>query len=122
MAVAKDGRVWFASGPNITTDTSYGVAVWDGHKFTVYDPQKQLGMSEKLVQDLATLPDGRIVLAGRTTGLVLYDPATGKSTAMRGTSYLPSDRVSRIEVDRMVSPPALLVSTDAGVAVIRKLP
>jgi len=121
VAVAKDGRVWFASGPSITTDISYGVAVWNGHKFTTYDPQKDLGMGEKLVQDLAALPDGRLVLAGRTTGLVIYDPATGGHTALRGTAYLPSDRVTRIEVDRMVSPPAIIVSTDVGVAVLRKL-
>lgn len=119
-AVGKDGRVWFASGPAYTVDPAYGVAVWDGHKFTVLDPQKDLGLGERFVRDLAALPDGRIVLAGATTGLSIFDPATGRSTAIRGSALLPSDKVLRIEVDRMVDPPAILVSTDAGVAVLRK--
>jgi hypothetical protein len=122
VAVAKDGRVWFASGPAYTVDPAYGVAVWDGRKFTQLDPQEGLGMAEKSVIDLAALPDGRIVLAGPSTGLVVHDPGSGKSTPLRGTQWLPSDRVSRIAVDGMVDPPALHVATDAGAAVIRKLP
>ena len=121
VAVAKDGRVWFASGAGYG-DPAYGVAFWDGRKFTVLNPTSELGMAEPAVQDLVALPDGRMVLAGASTGLVVYDPASGSHTPLRGTQWLPSDHVLRLELDQMVNPPALHVATAAGVAVIRKLP
>jgi hypothetical protein len=62
------------------------------------------------------LPDGRIVLAGLTSGAAIYDPARGTSKALDG---LPSPHVHRLGVDAMVSPFALMVSTDAGAAVLR---
>ncbi len=121
VAVAKDGRVWFASSP-IAADPAYGVAVWDGHSFKVLDPVNDLGMAERSVRDLVALPDGRMVLAGPTTGLLIHDPIKGTNIPLRGTEWLPSDRVLRLELDQMVEPSALRVATSAGVAVIRNLP
>jgi hypothetical protein len=100
----------------------YGVAVWDGRLFRVYDPIAELGMGERNVRDLIALPDGRILLAGPTTGLLLWNPATGSRQQLRAPSWLPDDRVHRIELDTMVNPPALHVSTETGATVIRRLP
>ncbi|MBI3182946.1 MAG: WD40 repeat domain-containing protein [Myxococcales bacterium] len=122
VSVGADGRVWFASGPDGSDGFAYGVASWDGRKFTVYDPIGQLGMSEASVRDLVALPDGRIVLSGHRTGLTLWDPLTGSHQPLRAPSYLADDRVRRLELDRMVNPPALHVSTERGAAVIRVLP
>ena len=124
VSVAPDGRVWFASGNVYSTDKSYGIAVWDGKTFTTYDPTSAaVGMTENRTRDLIVLPDGRIVLAGFTTGLVLWNPATGAHTALNhAAGWIPDDNILRIELDAMVMPPALHVSTNAGAAVIRNFP
>jgi WD40 repeat protein len=122
VSVAPDGRVWFASGSYYGgTDQDYGVAVWNGQSFQVFDPVTSLGM-EKNVRDLIALPDGRIVLAGPRTGLLLWNPATGSRQTLRAPAWLPDDNVQRLELDTMVSPPALHVSTETGATVIRQLP
>ena len=79
-------------------------------------------MTESNVRDMVALPDGRLVLAGPNTGLVIWDPASGKHTAIRAGQGIPDDRVYRIEVDSMVDPPALHVATAGGAAVLRVLP
>jgi hypothetical protein len=117
VAVCPDGQVWFSSsGPQ--SGTSDTVAVWDGHKFRSF-PATSLGLGERAVRDVACLPDGRVVLAGFTTGAVVYDPAKGTSKPLPG---LPSGAVRDVEVDRMVTPPTLHVATAAGAAAIRLLP
>jgi hypothetical protein len=113
VSVCPDGRVWFAStGPTAVNDT---VAVWDGSAFRTFDA-RALGLGERGVQDLVCLPDGRIVLAGVTSGAAVYDPSSGASKPLDG---LPSQRVNRLGVDTMVAPYAVMVSTDAGAAVLR---
>ena len=79
-------------------------------------------MAEQAVRDIAALPDGRLVFAGPSTGLVLYDPASGARTVLRGRGYLPDDAVLRLEVDARSEPFALHVATKSGAAVLRKLP
>ena len=59
-------------------------------------------------------PVQRIQLLGR--------PASGKTTPLRAPTYLKDNRVQRLELDRMVNPPALLVATDTGASMIRVLP
>ncbi len=93
-----------------------------GKGFTYYDPVADLGMSEVAVQDIVALPDGRLVLAGPSTGLVFYDPATKKHVALRAGQGIPDDRVMQLELDTMVAPPALHVSTAGGAATIRVFP
>ncbi|GAC1343493.1 MAG: hypothetical protein NVS2B9_10760 [Myxococcales bacterium] len=122
VAVGKDGRVWFSSDPWNPADPALGVAVWDGKTFRSLDPQQDLGMAEQVVTDIAALPDGRLAFAGGSTGLVLYDPESGKRTALRGRGFLPDDRVLRLEVDARAEPFALHVATKSGAAVLRKLP
>ncbi len=123
VAVAVDGTVWFASeGLGGGTDgTDYGVASWNGRVFTYYDPPS-LGLGERKVRDLVALPDGRIVLAGPTAGIAIYDPAAKSSKTLRAGQGIPDDRVLRLELDTMVDPPALHVSTYGGAAVLRVLP
>jgi hypothetical protein len=116
VAVCPDGRVWFSSsGP----DTGNGdtVAVWKGRSFDTF-PAVRFGLGGS-VRDVVCLPDGRVALAGFHSGVVLHDPRTGGSTPVPG---LPSGTILDLEVDRMVSPPALHVATDAGAAVLRVLP
>jgi hypothetical protein len=71
------------------------------------------------VKDIECLPDGRVVIAGFHSGVVLHDPRTGASTPVTG---LPSGTILDVEVDRMIDPPALHVATDAGAAYLRVLP
>ena len=61
-------------------------------------------------------------MAGPTTGLVVWDPVSGKRTQIRSGNGIPSDQVYRLELDRMVDPPALHVATAGGAAVIRVFP
>jgi hypothetical protein len=118
-AVCPDGRVWFSSsGPESgTTDT---LAVWSGRSFRTYDPTA-LGLGGRALADVACLPDGRLALAGAGGGLVLWDPVSG-ATRRLGSDALPHERVLALEVDRMVSPPALHVATAGGAAILRVLP
>ncbi len=120
VAVCPDGRVWFSSrGPQ--SGTSHTVAVWKGRSFDTFSAAS-LGLGESAVADIACLPDGRVVLAGPGSGLVIHDPVSGTSKAVRAGSGIPSDDVVAIEVDRMVSPPELHVATGGGAAVLRVLP
>ncbi|HZX94481.1 MAG TPA: WD40 repeat domain-containing protein [Myxococcales bacterium] len=122
VAVTADGRAWFASGRTTTADAPRGLAAWDGKAFRYFDPQRDAGMAENDVRDMIALPDGRLVLAGANTGLVFWNPQTGVHTSLRAGAGLPDDHVFRIELDTMVSPPALYVATFAGAAALRKLP
>ncbi|HYS07975.1 MAG TPA: WD40 repeat domain-containing protein [Myxococcales bacterium] len=124
ITVTKDGKVWFSSGTlyNDPADVPYGIASYDGHQFTHYDPVRDLGMSESHIRDMIALPDGRLVVAGLSGGLVFWDPATGKHTTVRAGQGIPDDGVMRIQLDMMVDPPALQVATRGGAAVLRVLP
>ena len=121
VTVGKDGRVWFATTP-YSGEPAYGIAAWDGHQFTYFDPMRQAGLAETSVRDLVALPDGRLAVAGQSTGLVIWDPRTGASKAIRAGGGIPDDHVIRLELDTMVNPPALHVSTYGGAAVLRVLP
>jgi hypothetical protein len=117
VAVCPDGRVWFSSsGPD--NGPGHTVAVWKGRSFDTF-PASRFGLGGGAVRDVVCLPDGRVALAGQHSGVVLHDPRTGASTAVPG---LPSATILDLEVDRMVSPPALHVATSAGAAVLRVLP
>jgi hypothetical protein len=125
VAVTKDGTVWFASGIlfNEPDDVNYGLAAHVPHKgFTYYDPVKDAGLPEVNVRDMLALPDGRLVLAGLSTGLSIWDPATGKHVNIRAGQGIPDDHVLRVQLDTMVDPPALQVATKGGAAVLRVLP
>jgi hypothetical protein len=74
------------------------------------------------VRDVVALPDGRLVFAAPSTGLVVYDPATLAHVALRGRAVLPDDRVLRLDLDARVRPFALHVATAGGAAVLRTLP
>jgi hypothetical protein len=116
VTVCPDGRTWFGSAG--ATGVSQTVAVFDRTSFRTYDAS-QLGLGQPEVQDLVCLPDGRLVVAGRDAGAVVYDPATGTSRPLEG---LPGGRVIRLELDTMVSPPSLHVATSRGAAVLRTIP
>ena len=118
VAIGTDGRVWFASGRTTTNDQPRGLAAWDGAGFRYFDPVREAGLADADLRDLVALPDGRLALASASGGLVLWDPRSGKSTAVD----LPDRHVLRLELDQQVSPPTLYVSTWAGVAALRKLP
>jgi hypothetical protein len=131
-----DGLVWFASGPYAyqgdracsdggtqTGDRDLGIASYNPKTYDFnYYTGPGVGMAETNVRDMVALPDGRLVLAGPNSGLVFWDPKTNQRTTMRGGSGLPSDRVMRLELDTMVNPPALHVSTGGGAVSIRVFP
>jgi hypothetical protein len=135
VAVTKDpqtgqDKVWFSSGIiyGDAGDVNYGVAAYLQHPgvgeqmWTYYDPINDIGMAESNVRDLVALPNGDLVLAGPTTGLVVWNPNTRKHVSIRAGNGIPSDEVYRLEVDTMVNPPALHVATAGGAAVLRQIP
>ncbi|HET6436807.1 MAG TPA: WD40 repeat domain-containing protein [Anaeromyxobacter sp.] len=120
VAVCPDGRVWFgSSGPDDGLTTT--LAVYDGSSFT-YLAASQVGLPETTIRDLVCLPDGRLAIASFHSGLVLYDPATGSSTAIRAGPLIPSDGIESLDLDTMPDPPTLHVATDRGAAALRVLP
>ncbi len=124
VTVAPDGTVWWASGPYYytPTDKNYGLASYRGRGFSYYDPMRDAGLLESNVRDLVALPDGRLALASPSGGVVIWNPATNVHVNIRGGQGIPDDRVFRLELDTMVTPPALHVSTYGGAAVLRVLP
>jgi hypothetical protein len=130
--VTPDGLNWFASGPYSyqgpngcnAGDRDLGVASYDQKKFqfTYYSPTSDMGMAETNVRDMVALPDGRIVFAGPRSGLVFWDPKTKSRKVVRAGSGLPDDAVQRLELDTMVNPPTLHVSTNSGATSIRIVP
>jgi hypothetical protein len=122
VAVCPDGKVWFGSlGPADGVEAT--VAAFDGEsaRFTPYTAG-QIGLGERAVQDLVCLPDGRLAIAGPSTGVTIWDPRSGARTTIRAGGGIPSDAVTALEVDRMTDPPALHVATAGGAAILRQLP
>jgi len=130
--VTPDGLNWFASGPYSyqgprgcnAGDRDLGVASYDQKKFqfTYYSPTADIGMAETNVRDMLALPDGRIVFAGPRQRARVLDRKTKARKVMRGGSGLPDDAVQRLELDLMVNPPTLHVSTNSGATSIRITP
>jgi len=118
VAVAKDGTVWFASGPQSSMGRAYGIASWDGKAFRYFDPMRDAGLSDPNVRDLVALPDGRLAVAGFSS-LVLWDPGAGQRTAALA---LPGGSIQMLELDTRVTPPTLHVATEQGAAALRVLP
>jgi ligand-binding sensor domain-containing protein len=116
IAITPDGTVWFASGPqwNPPTDQMWGLARWDGGAFTYYDP-RAMGLPTNAIMDMVAMPDGTLEI-GTTQGLFRYDPST---KALHSIAGLPSDSIERLYLDPTVTPPALYVATDSGLAVLR---
>ena len=123
VAVTPDGTSWWASGP-LGPYPAYGLAWYDGNQFHYVDPVAQAGTAERSISDMVALPDGRLVLAGPNSGLTLWNPARPAEPAVhiRAGQGIPDDHVTRLELDAMVKPPALHVSTAGGAAVLRVLP
>jgi hypothetical protein len=112
VTVAPDGRVWFGS-------SDHGLASWrPGEPGFERVSGSEAGLPGNGVEDVVALPDGRLAVAHASGGVVLWDPATGASTRLQ----LPSDTVNELQLDTMVSPPALLVATRGGAASFRVLP
>jgi hypothetical protein len=76
-------------------------------------------MAESDLRDLIALPDGRLAVAGASSGVTLWDPKSGAHVAITG---LPDPHVLRMELDTMVSPPALHIATYGGAVSLRSWP
>jgi hypothetical protein len=118
VAVARDGTVWFASGPQSSGPRAYGIASWDGKAFRYFDPVRDAGLPESNVRDLVALPDGRLAVAS-FSALVLWDPTAGRHTAVSG---LPGGSIQMLELDGRVAPATLHVATELGAEALRVLP
>ncbi|HEY1126529.1 MAG TPA: hypothetical protein VGF83_02100, partial [Actinomycetota bacterium] len=105
-------------------DVSYGVAKWDGHRFTPFDPVRDLGMAEQPVREVVALPDGTLVFSAPNTGLTFYDPV--KKTSARYAAAqggVPDDYIFRVNLTQDTSgDPVLLVATYSGAAILRTWP
>jgi hypothetical protein len=125
VTVAPNGIVWWSS-------TQYGIASFDGRDppcrgsapaascFQYFDPSS-MGVAGS-VSDIVALPDGRLAIGSNGGGVTIWDPATRTSKTIRAGSGLPDNGVKRMELDTMVKPPALHVSTNTGAARIRIVP
>jgi hypothetical protein len=113
VTVTPDRKSWWSS-------SIYGIASFDGHQFKYFTPA-QAGTSST-VTDMVALPDGRLAVATQNDGLMIWNPDTGAHTAIRSGSGLPSNQVNRLELDLMVDPPALHVSTALGATTVRVFP
>jgi hypothetical protein len=121
VAVGKDGRVWFASDGRFGRP-SFGIASWKPREpFTRYGTGA-FGFPDLAVRDLVALPDGRIAVASPYAGVAIWNPDTGEVKRLRAGSGLPSDQVQQLDLDTMVDPPTLHVTTTTGAAAIRVLP
>jgi hypothetical protein len=123
VTLTPDGKVWFASGTlfNESNDVPYGIAYFADNHFT-YFSASSVGLGEADVRDMVALPDGRLVIAGISTGLVIWNPADNTHVNIHAGQGIPSDRIYRMELDTMVSPPVLHVATANGAASIRVFP
>ena len=125
-----DGLQWFASGPYgyqpgnqacNAGDKDLGIASYDpkAYQFTYYTAA-DVGLPDTNVRDMMALPDGRIVFASHKNGLVIWNPKTKVSVPLNAANgSLPDDAVERLELDLMVAPPVLHVSTNSGATSIR---
>jgi hypothetical protein len=113
VTVTPDGKSWWSS-------PTYGIASFDGRQFTYFTPA-QAGASGA-VTDMVALPDGRLAIGTSGDGLTLWNPQTGAHASIRAGSGLRDNQVNRLELDMMVSPPALHVSTTTGASTIRVFP
>jgi hypothetical protein len=128
--ITKDGKIWFASGTlfHEPQDVPYGIAsltrndATGQNTFAYYDPVRDVGLPQSDVRDMIALPDGRLVVAGLQGGLVIWDPATGNRVSLGAAQGISDDRVTRLQLDTMVDPPALQIATRGGAAVLRVLP
>src|SRR5207237_9908652 len=66
VAVATDGRGWFASGRTTGYDAPRGFSVRDGKSFRYYDPRHVVGMEESDGRDMVAMPSVRLVRPGNT--------------------------------------------------------
>ncbi|MHB1845039.1 MAG: hypothetical protein ACYCWW_09425 [Deltaproteobacteria bacterium] len=121
IAVTPDGLVWFASGPEWSdSDPQYGIAsyAFSSGGFTYYDPMS-LGFGTKALMDMVALPDGRLVFGTEYDGLRIWTPQNGQLFSMTVVDGLPGNQIQMMYLDTSVSPPALYVGTDGGLAVLR---
>ena len=77
---------------------------------------------ENNILELQALPDGRLVLGFPSTGLVVWRPGDPKGHRITQREGLPGESVGRISLDQMVSPAALYVPVEGGLAVFRAVP
>ena len=68
------------------------------------------------------MPDGRLVLGFPSTGLLVWKPGEARGHRLTVRDGLPGEAIGRMSLDRMVSPPALYVPTEGGLAVYRQVP
>jgi hypothetical protein len=103
VGVTPDGTVWFAG--------LRGLASWfpTNHNYT--NVRKWLNDP---FADLAPDPDGTVWLVTLDGALLRFDPQSGRAISWPGVSG-----VRRIVLDTTVTPRALYVSMDSGLAVIR---
>ncbi len=113
VTVTPDGKSWWSS-------PRYGIASFDGKSFTYY-PVSQTGASGTIA-DMVALLDGRLAIGTQGGGVTLWNPATGASASLRAGKGLADNAVNRMELDKMVDPPVLHVSTATGASAIRVFP
>ena len=142
VTVTPDGTVWFASGGAEGWRTPWaqghgvGLAAFDKppppvqpgqiargfpYHWTYFDPIN-LGAIENNILELQALPDGRLVLGFPSSGLLVWKPGDPKGHRITQNQGLPGESVGRISLDTMVSPPALYVPVEGGLAVFREVP
>jgi len=124
VAVTPDGMVWFVSGETLNElwrGPTYGLASWDGKRFTHIDPMA-LGAAEFNILEIQALSDGRLVLGFPSSGLLVWNPGDKKGHRLTVSDGLPGEQIGRMSIDKLHEPPILFVPTEGGLAAFRSVP
>lgn len=113
IAALSDGTVYFGSFIGL------GLARWSEREgFHYLSPQRDLGLPGAEILDLQRLPDDTVLIQ-QDSGVYRWNPKPEpRGQLMGGIAGLPGT-VRRLYVDSMVSPTAIWVATDRGIALVR---
>src|SRR5436190_21083890 len=107
VAVTHDGMAWFVSGgAEGWRSPHYGIAAWDGKRFTYFDPIA-LGAVEDNVLEVQALDDGRLLFGFAGSGLMVWEPGEKKARRITQREGLPGERTGRLVQDGTHDSPRL---------------
>ncbi|MDR0965996.1 MAG: hypothetical protein LBM75_05780 [Myxococcales bacterium] len=120
IAALSDGAVFFASGPGNWGFAPLGIARWKDGQFSYFSPEADLGLPSRAIVDMQRLPDDSILLALEGQGLWRWHPKDpARANRPERVEGLTGYDIRRVSVDDRVSPPAVYLVTNRGIAALR---
>ncbi len=113
IAALSDGTVYFGSFIGL------GLARWrDREGFHYLSPQGDLGLPGEEILDLQRLPDDTVLIQ-QYSGVYRWNPRPEPRGQLMGAVTGLPGTPRRLYVDSMLSPPAIWIATDGGIALVR---